>query len=84
MGSPIALIRYVETDIICLQEVAGLEPGDLEGLGYCVCVGPPRRGGGLATLVSRRLLTDGTPPPSTPQLPMAVCWLPRYRATPPW
>ena len=36
-------------------------PGGL-GLGYLVCLGAPRRGGGLATLVSRRLLAGAGVP----------------------
>ena len=32
-ASLIALLRYMEADVVCLQEVAGLEPADLCGLG---------------------------------------------------
>ena len=50
------LLDHTEADVVCLQEVDTLDPADLHGLGYRVSVGAARRGGGLATLISHRLL----------------------------
>ena len=54
-----ALLVYVDADIVCLQEAAGLATEAVAGLGYRVILGAARRGGGLATLLHARLLAGG-------------------------
>lgn len=62
----VALLMYVDPDIICLQEAAALPPADLQGLPYRTWHGPPIRGGGLITMFHPRRLHS--PVPTRPPL----------------
>ena len=52
----VALMTVVEPDVVCVQETwAGFDASELAGLPYAAFTGPKFDGGGLMTLVHRRL-----------------------------
>lgn len=57
----VALLIHSDPDIACLQEIGSLRPDDLSGLPYHTWLGPPSRGGGLATLTHRQRLRPVRP-----------------------
>ena len=74
----VALLVFVEADVVCLQEVAGLTAAAVAGLGYRFAEGAARRSGGLVTLLHNRLFAGGQSLSLCRPRPMAAyCGSPR-------
>ena len=68
-----ALLVYADPDVVCLQEAASMPQSLGPDLSYRRWCGPPVRGGGLVTLVHRRLLPARAKPDCLSDCPACLC-----------